>query len=95
MRVTSLSGVAAESADAEDSTISPKVSDKKLAARISTLKRLNGHDLRVDVLNLASRRDRALAEQFLTKLKSDRARASDDATNTRAKLRNDSVVREM
>lgn len=74
---------AAESADADDSTISPKVSDKKLAARISALKKLNGHDLRVDVLSLVSRRDRALAEQLLAKLKSDSARASEDAMNTR------------
>jgi len=74
---------AAEAADADESTTSVKGVDKKLAARISALRRLNGHDLRVDVLSFTSRRDRALAEQFLAKMKSDSARASDDATTTR------------
>src|SRR5919205_933857 len=74
---------AAEAADADESTTSVKGVDKKLAARISALRRLNGHDLRVDVLSFTSRRDRALAEQFLAKMKSDSARASDDATSTR------------
>lgn len=74
---------AAEAADADDSTIGPKIPDKKLAARISALRKANGIDLRVDVLSLASRRDRSLGEQFLAKIKSESARASDDATNRR------------
>lgn len=74
---------AAEAADADDSSISPKIPDKKLAARISALRKMSGHDLRVDVLSLASRRDRTLAEQFLTRIKSEIARASDDVTNRR------------
>ena len=73
----------AEAADADDSTIGPKIPDKKLAARISALRKANGIDLRVDVLSLASRRDRSLGEQFLAKIKSETARASDDATNRR------------
>jgi len=74
---------AAEAADADDSTISPKIKDTKLAAQISALKKMGGRDLRVDVLSLASRRDRALGEQLLAKMKSEIARASDDATNRR------------
>ncbi|HSE21092.1 MAG TPA: hypothetical protein VLB68_05520, partial [Pyrinomonadaceae bacterium] len=56
---------AAEAADADESTTSVKIPDKKLAARISALRKMNGRDLRVDVLSLASRRDRSLGEQFL------------------------------
>lgn len=74
---------AAEAADADDSTITPNIKDAKLAAHISALKKLDGRDLRVDVLSLASRRDRALGEQLLAKMKSEVARASDEATNTR------------
>ena len=71
---------AAEIADADDSPVT-KISDKKLAARISAIKKMNGNDLRVDVLSVASRRDRALAGQFLAKIKSEPA--SDEATNKR------------
>src|SRR4029078_2394232 len=74
---------AAEAADAEG----PKIDTKRLpkgvpAAFIIGLKKLNGNDLRVDVLSLASRRDRALGEQFLAKLKFENTREPDDAENT-------------
>jgi hypothetical protein len=73
---------AAEAADAED----PKIDLKRLpkgvpAAFIIGLKKMGGNDLRVDVLSLASHRDRALGEQFLTKLKIVNAREADDAKN--------------
>jgi hypothetical protein len=74
---------AAETADADDSTFSPKIPDRKLAARISALRKANGFDLRLDVLSLVTRRDRSLGEQFLAKIKSETARASDDAANRR------------
>lgn len=74
---------AAESADADESTASAKVSDAKLAALISSLRKRGGHELRVEVLSFASRRDRTLGEQFLAKIKSESERASDDAANGR------------
>jgi hypothetical protein len=74
---------AAEAADSED----PKIDTKRLpkgvpAAFIIGLKKMGGNDLRVDVLSLASRRDRVLGEQFLAKLKNENARAAGDAKNT-------------
>jgi len=74
---------AAEAADAEG----PKIDTKRLpkgvpAAFIIGLKKLNGNDLRVDVLSLASRRDRALGEQFLAKLKFENTPEAGDAKNT-------------
>jgi hypothetical protein len=74
---------AAEAADAED----PKIDTKRLpkgvpAGFIIGLKRMNGNDLRVDVLSLASRRDRALGEQFLAKLKIGNVQEAGEAKNT-------------
>jgi hypothetical protein len=74
---------AAEAADSED----PKIDTKRLpkdvpAALIIGLKKMGGNDLRVDVLSLASHRDRALGEQFLAKLKLENARDAGDAKNT-------------
>jgi len=74
---------AAEAADAEG----PKIDTKRLpkdvpAAFIIGLKKMGGNDLRVDVLSLAARRDRALGEQFLAKLKILNAREADDGKNT-------------
>ncbi|HYV14051.1 MAG TPA: hypothetical protein VE980_24305 [Pyrinomonadaceae bacterium] len=74
---------AAEAADSED----PKIDTKRLpkgvpAAFIIGLKKLGGNDLRVDVLSLASHRDRALGEQFLAKLKLENARTTSDPKNT-------------
>jgi len=74
---------AAEAADAEG----PKIDTKRLpkgvpAAFIIGLKKMGGNDLRVDVMSLASRRDRALGEQFLAKLKFENTREAGDAKNT-------------
>lgn len=73
---------AAEAADAEG----PKIDTKRLpkgvpAAFVIGLKKMNGNDLRVDVLSLASRRDRALGEQFLAKLKIENAREAGESKN--------------
>ena len=68
---------AAEKADAEESTVkSPGDVSAKAAAMITALRRSRGSDLRADVLALAARRDPALGEEFLNKLK--------DETNTQA-----------
>ena len=74
---------AAEAADSED----PKIDTKRLpkgvpASFIIGLKKMGGNDLRVDVLSLASHRDRALGEQFLAKLKLENARTTSDAKNS-------------
>ena len=74
---------AAEAADAEG----PKIDTKRLpkdvpAAFVIGLKKMGGNDLRVDVLSLASRRDRTLGEQFLAKLKIVTAREADDMKAT-------------
>jgi len=73
---------AAEAADAEE----PKIDTKRLpkgvpAAFVIGLKKMGGNDLRVDVLSLASRRDRVMGEQFLAKLKIENAREAGDAKN--------------
>ena len=74
---------AAEAADAEG----PKINTKRLpkdvpAAFVIDLIKSTGNDLRVDVLALASRRDRALGEQFLAKLKIENAREAGEVKNT-------------
>src|SRR5215470_3101911 len=74
---------AAEAADAAG----PKIDTKRLpkdvpAAFVIGLMKMGGNDLRVDVLSLASRRDRALGEQFLAKLKIENVREADDSKNT-------------
>lgn len=74
---------AAEAADADG----PKIDTKRLpkdvpAAFVIGLKKMSGHDLRVDVLSLASIRDKALGEQFLAKLKIENAREASDGKNT-------------
>ena len=74
---------AAEAADAEG----PKIDTKRLpkdvpAAFIIGLKKMGGNDLRVDVLSLASRRNRALGEQLLAKLKLENASDAGGAKNT-------------
>jgi len=64
---------AAEAGDAEGATINTKDVPKDLpVAFLIGLRKREGNDLRVGVLGLASRRDRALGEQFLAKLKSER-----------------------
>ncbi len=74
---------AAEVADGEDPKIDPKRLPQGVpAAFVIGLKKMSGNDLRVDVLSLASRRDRTLGEQFLAKLKNENAREAGGATNT-------------
>jgi hypothetical protein len=53
----------------------------KEAAMVTALRRISGFDLRADVLGLAARRDRALGEEFLNKLKEETDRAALDAKN--------------
>lgn len=74
---------AAETADAED----PKIDTKRLpkdvpASFVIGLIKMSGHDLRLDVLSLASRRDRKLGEQFLAKLKIENAQEAGDVKST-------------
>jgi len=74
---------AAEAADAAG----PKIDSGKIpkgvpASFLTSLLKRSGNDLRVDVLSLASRRDRSLGEQFLAKLQTDNARESSDTTST-------------
>ena len=66
---------AAEAGDADDVTIN---TGNNAPAFVIGLRRMNGNDLRVDVLSLASRRDKALGEQFLAKLKSENQREAGD-----------------
>lgn len=74
---------AAEAGDAEQVTINTKDIPKDIPATFLTgLRKMSGNDLRVKVLGLAARRDRALAEQFLEKLNSENLRETGDARNT-------------
>lgn len=73
---------AAEAGDAEGPTITTKGVPKDVSsAFLIGLKKREGTDLRVEVLALASRRDRALGEQFLAKLKSETVQEQSDAKN--------------
>lgn len=74
---------AAEAGDAEGATINTKDVPKDVpVAFLISLRKREGNDLRVDVLGLASRRDRALGEQFLAKLKSEIGRETGESKNT-------------
>lgn len=74
---------AAEAGDAEGPSVNTKDVPKGVSvAYLAGLKKRDGNDLRVEVLIRASRRDRSLREQFLTKLKSETVRDSSDAKNT-------------
>ena len=70
---------AAEVGDVEDVTVNTK---DKPPAMVIALRKMSGRDLRADVLSLASRRDKALGEQFLAKLKSDNERETGDKKNS-------------
>jgi hypothetical protein len=70
---------AAERGDADDVTVNTK---DKPPAMVIALRKMSGRDLRTDVLSLASRRDKALGEQFLAKLKSENERESGDTKNS-------------
>ena len=73
---------AAEAADAAGPTIDTSKLPKDVpAAFVIGLMKMSGNDLRVDVLSLASRRDRVLGEQFLAKLKIENVREVDDTKN--------------
>jgi len=72
---------AAEAGDAEGATINTKDGPP---AMVIALRKMNGHDLRVEVLALASRRDKALGEQFLAKLKIEKQREARDAPNVKS-----------
>jgi len=72
---------AAEAGDADDVTVNTK---DKPPAIVIALRKMSGRDLRADVLSLASRRDKALGEQFLLKLKSENERDAADAKNPRS-----------
>ena len=73
---------AAEVADAEGPVINPKDVPKDVpVAFLVGLRKREGNDLRVDVLSLASRRDRTLGEHFLAKLKSEDLQKPGDAKN--------------
>ncbi|HEX7772922.1 MAG TPA: hypothetical protein VF435_10915, partial [Pyrinomonadaceae bacterium] len=74
---------AAEAADADDGSINfQKTGAKAPPAQVLGLRKLSGSDLRLDLLGFASRRDRALGDQFLAKLKTENARAASEAKNT-------------
>jgi len=71
---------AAEKADAEE--VSLKTKDKP-PAMVIALRRISGNDLRSEVLSLIARRDRALGEEFLSKLEQARKReASETKTDS-------------
>jgi hypothetical protein len=70
---------AAEAGDAEGATVNTK---DKPPAMVIALRKMSGRDLRTEVLSLASRRDKALGEQFLAKLKSENERETSDAKNS-------------
>ncbi len=70
---------AAERGDVEDVTVNTK---DKPPAMVIALRKMSGRDLRSEVLSLASRRDKALGEQFLAKLKSENDRETGDTKNS-------------
>jgi hypothetical protein len=66
---------AAERGDSEDVTVNTK---DKPPAMVIALRKMSGRDLRSEVLSLAARRDKALGEQFMAKLKTATDRESSD-----------------
>jgi hypothetical protein len=69
---------AAEQADGQEPVSQAKGGPPMM---VRTLQRISGHDLRMEVLRLATRRDRVLGEEFLTKLKDENSREAKDAAN--------------
>lgn len=67
---------AAEKGDAEEVTLKTKDSPPPM---VIALRRMSGRDLRSEVLSLVARRDRALGEEFLAKLKDETKRESEDS----------------
>lgn len=73
---------AAEAGDAEGPKFTTNGVPKNVSGSFLTLlRKRDGNDLRVEVLALASRRDRALGEEFLTKFKNETVRESGDTRN--------------
>jgi hypothetical protein len=68
---------AAEKGDAEELTVKTKDNPPPM---VIALRRISGRDLRLEVLSLVARRDRALAEEFLAKLKDATKREVEDST---------------
>jgi hypothetical protein len=71
---------AAEAGDADGATVNTKDNPP---AMVIALRKMSGRDLRSEVLSLASRRDKALGEQFLAKLKSESDLEAGDTKNSR------------
>jgi hypothetical protein len=71
---------AAEKGDAEDVTVKTKDNPP---AMVIALRRMSGRDLRSEVVALAARRDRALGEEFFTKLKNENERELENAKTAR------------
>jgi hypothetical protein len=72
---------AAERGDTEEVTV--KTNDKP-PAMVIALRRMSGRDLRAEVLSIAARRDRALGEEFLAKLKTLNDREIEDSKGKRS-----------
>jgi hypothetical protein len=64
----------AEKGDADDVTIKTKDNPP---AMVTAMRRMSGRDLRAEVLSVMAKRDRALSEEFLAKLKSESDSAKD------------------
>jgi hypothetical protein len=70
---------AAEAGDADGARVNTKDTPP---AMVIALRKMSGRDLRAEVLSLAARRDKALGEQFLAKLKSENERETSDTKNS-------------
>ena len=71
----------AEEADAQEPSPKPKDSPPAI---VLGLKRISGRDLRLEVLSLATRCDRAFGEELLGKLKDDTRRAAENDAGKRS-----------
>ncbi len=72
---------AAEKGDAEEVTVKTKDNPPPM---VIALRRKMGHDLRSEVLGIAARRNRALGEEFLAKLKDETEREAKDSKSSEA-----------
>lgn len=83
---------AAEKGDVDELTLkTPDGVPPSAAGMITALRRRGGYDLRAEVLALAARRDRSLAEEFLSKLKQDTDETKDTRNGSRSQNSNDSL----
>ena len=69
----------AEKGDAEEVTIKTKDNPP---AMVLSLRRMSGRDLRLEVLSVIAKRDRALSEEFFAKLKNENDSSKKDTKNT-------------